>query len=379
MAKNDLKSALQKLDPSNDEHWTSDGSPAVKAVEQLLAGSTNRASIIEADPELTRDKAKERASSSEQASGQTTEQATEAEQAAAADHRPEGQPEVVAAAPTPGTEPITGEATPKEHADAATVAEGGHPAQITPSNPDVAPLDTTDVTGGGENRPAVGPGWDPGPRVTPQTSEGPSSGERPVVGTSYDAGERVPPQKADDSEPAVDQNPGPHVPPVQADGAIPETVDPNVFQPAAGTAPALQEAPLSIEPTKEDIAAASDVDFEQAQDELVQLDEELSDLHKDRDHIARRIQEVQARRDAIITSREVGTDSHVDATTAYFAAQDREKAEQSRLRAAQRELLSGLSPDVGTSQIDQAAAMAGKRGFGQARHAPRAPLASTKG
>lgn len=392
MAKPDLKSALAQLDPKNDDHWTSDGSPAVKAVEQILASSTNRAAITDADPEFNREVArarfqddlkKQQDANAEQAAGGeppaedapettggTTEPASEAEQVEAADHRPEGQPEVQ----------VSGEAVAKTLDDAATAAEATPEVETiaTPGDPDTAPLDTTEVQGGGDARPAVGVGWDPGKRVTAQTAEGPASGVRPTVGVGFDRGERVAPETADGpitAEQLIDQNPGPHVPPVQADGAIPESVDPTAFQPQAATSPELQERPTHVEPTKEEIAQASDVDFGEAKDELEALNQDLADMYRYRDELNEEINQKQARRDAIVTAREVTSDSHVDATRAYFARQDAEKAEAVALRQAQRALLGNLAPDVGASQIDQAAAMAGKRGYGQQRHAPRPPSA----
>lgn len=372
MAKTDLSAALSQLDPENDAHWTSNGSPAVKAVEQIMNASTDRQAITDADPELTRDKARERAQApAEPASNTTTQPASEAEQAAAADHRPEGQPDVQ----------VTGEAVAKTLTDAATAAEATPEVetQATPAD-DSAPLDTTDVTGGGENRPAVGTGWDPGKRVVAQQADGPASqGDRPTVGTGFDAGPRVEPETADGpitAEQLIDQNPGPHVPPVQADGAIPESVDPTAFQPRAATSPALQDAPVSTEPTKEEIAQASDVDFEKATDEYDELTEEHTYLLEQREKLNRRIEEVQNRRDVLVLAREVQSDSHVDATQAYFARQDEEKANNARIREAQLAALGNMSPDVGGSQLDIAAAQARKPGHGQTRHVARGPIIS---
>ena len=365
MAKTDLPTALSQLDPENDAHWTSDGSPAVKAVEQLLSTSTNRQAIVDADPELTRDTARERA----KASTSTT---NEAEKAAAADHRPEGQPPVE----------VSGEAVAKTLADAATAAEATPVVDsvASPGKPAEAPLDTTKVEGGDDARPAVGTGWDPDDRVVAQQADGPASqGDRPVVGTGFDAGDRVAPETAEGpitAEQLIDQNPGPHVPPVQADGAIPESVDPTAFQPRAATMPGMQDRPETAEPTKEEIAQATDTDFEEASSEYDELTKEHEYLLEQRERLNREIERVQARRDVLVLAREVQPDNHVDATAAYFARQDEEKAEQHRLRQAQREALGTLSPDVGTSQLDQAAAMAAKRGHGQARHVPRGPIVS---
>lgn len=51
-----IKAALAELDHEDDEHWTNDGKPAMKAVEAIL-GRTDitRAQVTAADPELRRD------------------------------------------------------------------------------------------------------------------------------------------------------------------------------------------------------------------------------------------------------------------------------------------------------------------------------------
>lgn len=51
-----ILSGLGRLDPANDEHWTKDGLPAVKALEQIVGEpGLTRAAIDEAAPGFTRD------------------------------------------------------------------------------------------------------------------------------------------------------------------------------------------------------------------------------------------------------------------------------------------------------------------------------------
>lgn len=395
-----IADALAQLDPDNDKHWTSDGQPAVKAVEELLAASTNRDAITKAAPELTRDAAREaRASRAAEDQRPASERAPiEGEVTAANGEKPVETAADALAGATDQTN-STGDAPPVEHPDAGTVTEGGHVAQIDPGQPGAGPVDTTGVTVDLEagERPAVGTGWDQGDRVEPETADGNAAeqeaaqrdrqaasedpviqpGARPVVGTSFDEGERVAPEKADGEPQTIDPNPGPHVQPVQADGAVREDIDPAVFQPRAGTAPALQDRPEQLDPTKDEVALASDADVEASEAEFKELDEEYQHLLERREDLNARILEVQTRRDAVIIAREQVSDSHVDATRAYFAAQDAEKAERVALQELSRQALgaAGLAPDVGGSALDIAAASAGRRAHGQARHTPR-PLST---
>lgn len=46
--------ALRKLDPNNDDHWTSDGLPKLDAVEGFLGESAARADISKVAPKFTR-------------------------------------------------------------------------------------------------------------------------------------------------------------------------------------------------------------------------------------------------------------------------------------------------------------------------------------
>lgn len=49
-----INQALLSLDPSNDDHWTSDGSPKMEAVAQFLDQEVTRKDIIQAAPEFNR-------------------------------------------------------------------------------------------------------------------------------------------------------------------------------------------------------------------------------------------------------------------------------------------------------------------------------------
>lgn len=51
---NDIAEALEKLDPLDDEQWTSDGAPLVHAVSAILGRAVSRKEIIEANPHFTR-------------------------------------------------------------------------------------------------------------------------------------------------------------------------------------------------------------------------------------------------------------------------------------------------------------------------------------
>lgn len=50
----DIKAALAKLDPANDEHWTTDGLPRLDAVEAMVGSAVSRKDITNAAPEFTR-------------------------------------------------------------------------------------------------------------------------------------------------------------------------------------------------------------------------------------------------------------------------------------------------------------------------------------
>lgn len=51
----DIATALTKLDPKNDDHWTSDGAPLVGAVSDLVGRPVTRKEIVDAAPQLTRE------------------------------------------------------------------------------------------------------------------------------------------------------------------------------------------------------------------------------------------------------------------------------------------------------------------------------------
>lgn len=55
LAAQKLKKALDQLDPDNDDHWTKDGQPALKAVEQFYgSAAVSRADIRAVAPNLKR-------------------------------------------------------------------------------------------------------------------------------------------------------------------------------------------------------------------------------------------------------------------------------------------------------------------------------------
>jgi len=56
-----LVQAVRKLDPANDEHWTTSGQPAMKAVGALFGKSVTRASVAEVAPGYDREAATEAA------------------------------------------------------------------------------------------------------------------------------------------------------------------------------------------------------------------------------------------------------------------------------------------------------------------------------
>jgi len=56
-----LVQAVRKLDPANDEHWTTSGQPAMKAVEALFGKNVTRAAVEEVAPGYDREAATEAA------------------------------------------------------------------------------------------------------------------------------------------------------------------------------------------------------------------------------------------------------------------------------------------------------------------------------
>lgn len=53
-----LATAIRALDPNNDDHWTRDGQPAVRAVEANRGAETTRAEIDAAAPGFNREAAR---------------------------------------------------------------------------------------------------------------------------------------------------------------------------------------------------------------------------------------------------------------------------------------------------------------------------------
>lgn len=54
---NDILIALNKLDPANEDHWTSTGKPAMDAVNALLPAPITRARLDEVAPDFSRPEA----------------------------------------------------------------------------------------------------------------------------------------------------------------------------------------------------------------------------------------------------------------------------------------------------------------------------------
>lgn len=54
----ELKEALEKLDPANDDHWTDDGAPRLSAVVAVVGREVKRKEITDASPGLTRESAR---------------------------------------------------------------------------------------------------------------------------------------------------------------------------------------------------------------------------------------------------------------------------------------------------------------------------------
>lgn len=106
-----LNEALDVLDPANDEHWTSNGSPRMDALHALTGDDTiTRRQVVEARPDLMRDTAPEK--TEEVASALGAPASTEgSEDAAANPEEPSSEdiaPEVEtteAVAPEPAAEP----------------------------------------------------------------------------------------------------------------------------------------------------------------------------------------------------------------------------------------------------------------------------------
>lgn len=99
-----LKDALSKLDPENNAHWTQTGEPALAIVNAFSGAKYTREDVVRADPEFSRDKARQAATT-----------ATESTPAPATDTPATGQ----ATEPTPvvTTTAEPAEAQPETEAD----------------------------------------------------------------------------------------------------------------------------------------------------------------------------------------------------------------------------------------------------------------------
>lgn len=77
----DLREALGALDPTNDDHWTSEGLPRVEAVAEISGNAqVKRQDITNADPEFNREKAKAAETVDPPAAGETDEPKAETEE-----------------------------------------------------------------------------------------------------------------------------------------------------------------------------------------------------------------------------------------------------------------------------------------------------------
>jgi len=56
-APTDLLAAINLLDPTNDDHWTQSGAPAIAAIEEIYGNDTTRAEVNEVAPGYDRDAA----------------------------------------------------------------------------------------------------------------------------------------------------------------------------------------------------------------------------------------------------------------------------------------------------------------------------------
>ena len=53
----DLLAAINLLDPTNDDHWTQSGAPAIAAIEEIYGNDTTRSEVNEVAPGYDRDAA----------------------------------------------------------------------------------------------------------------------------------------------------------------------------------------------------------------------------------------------------------------------------------------------------------------------------------
>lgn len=119
----DIKTALSQLDPMNDDHWTSDGSPRMDAVAKILGDeSVKRKDVTDAAPDFTRDTALKAAIDRE---------AAEKAEADAKGEDPSQEQVSPAAAPAEQTEPETIMAEPEP-----IVQEAEQPAAETVAEPE---------------------------------------------------------------------------------------------------------------------------------------------------------------------------------------------------------------------------------------------------
>ncbi|QEA09740.1 hypothetical protein PQC31_gp19 [Pseudomonas phage Iggy] len=78
-----LKDALSKLDPENNAHWTQTGEPALAIVNAFSGAKYTREDVVRADPEFSRDKARQAATTAtEPGTDNSTESTPAPEQAA---------------------------------------------------------------------------------------------------------------------------------------------------------------------------------------------------------------------------------------------------------------------------------------------------------
>lgn len=56
-ASDDLLAAINLLDPTNDDHWTQAGAPAISAIEEIYGNQTTRSEVNEVAPGYDRDAA----------------------------------------------------------------------------------------------------------------------------------------------------------------------------------------------------------------------------------------------------------------------------------------------------------------------------------
>ncbi len=118
-----IKNSLAKLDPTNEDHWTSDGLPRLEVLKKISGDATlTRKQVTDADPSFSRASVSE----AEQAKNGTDEVEVVSEVETEAD-----EPEVmVAAQEATGTETVV---------DAATVAEASEIVTPAPETAVLAP------------------------------------------------------------------------------------------------------------------------------------------------------------------------------------------------------------------------------------------------